>query len=78
VEAAQNPRRRLGLCPVPPAARSGACSLAWGGGGVMAGRRALFLFAYDLAAHPGPTPRAGATGSIRLSEVVLTNEGVTR
>ena len=44
----------------------------------MAGRRALFLFAYNLAAHPGPTPRAGATGSIRLSEVVLTNEGVTR
>ena len=44
----------------------------------MAGRRTLFLFDYDPATHPGPTPRAGATGSIRLSEVVLTNEGVTR
>jgi len=40
----------------------------------MAGRRALFLFAYDLAAHPGLAPRTGATGSIRLSEVVLTNK----
>ena len=44
----------------------------------MAGRRALFLFDYDPTAHPGPTPRAGATGSIKLSEVVLTNAEVTR
>ena len=34
----------------------------------MAGRRALFLFDYDLAAHPGLALRAQATAAIRLSE----------